>query len=271
MRRGLTLLATTSRLFRTAMTSSLLALAASLPLSAQGDGDVFLDPEYLLPMFVGVEAGYTMWKNEASFAVSDQALPCAVFGDADGQGPGFGARSFLYLNPWLFASPRIRFEARPASFIAPLAGEPVRDASNAETILQQEAQADMAMSSLTLDARVGIDIMESGLYVAVGPGVSLMLEGSYDYSERILGPSGFLYSDTRSGEHMLVDDRAFENFQSIAVDLRGGAGYLLQLDRLVINPEVFYSFPVTSSLKAPDKLKQTGISGSLGILYNFGE
>jgi hypothetical protein len=70
---------------------------------------------------------------------------------------------------------------------------------------------------------------------------------------------------------MLVSGREFENFQSLAVDLRGGAGYLLQLDRLAINPEVFYSFPLTSSLKAPDKLKQTGISGSLGILFNFGE
>ena len=250
--------------------TSLLALIASLPLAAQGD-DVFLDPEYLLPTFVGIDVGYTLWKNQSSFAVSDRELPCAVFGDTEGQGPDFGTKAFIYTNPWLFFSPRARYETRSATFVSPLPGEPVRDASNTETMLSQEAQTDLSMSSITLDLRVGADPFEIGLYVCAGPAVSLMLDGSYDYSERILGPSGFLYSDTRSTEHVLASARTFENFQSIAVDARGGVGYLLEFGRLAINPEVFYSYPLTSTLKAPDKLKQAGISGSIGILFNFGD
>ena len=57
----------------------------------------------------------------------------------------------------------------------------------------------------------------------------------------------------------------------MSIDLRAGIGYLMEFGPLGIHPEVSLVLPLTSSLKDPETLKQTGISGSLGILFNFGE
>jgi hypothetical protein len=179
-------------------------------------------------------------------------------------------KGFVYINPWFFVSPRLRYEARSGSYLTTLASEPARDATGKDVMLEQEAQVDATMAAAQLDLRVGYDIAASGFYVNVGPAFSFMLNGFYDYSERIKSPIGFVYTDTRRVDHQLVGGRAFSDYNRFAVDIRGGIGYLFELDRLAINPEVFYSLPLTSSLKSPDKLKQRGVSGSLGILFNFG-
>lgn len=232
--------------------------------------DVFLDPEYLLPMFVGPEAGYTLWQNQADFTISDQALPCVAFGNVDDQGPGYGIRALLFLHPRFFVSPRMRYEQRSASFITPMEDEPALDGSNSEIVLRQEAQVDLKMSSITFELRGGIDVLETGICLTAGPAINI-LSASYTYSERILGPQGFLYGDSRSAEHTLLSQRQFENFEDMSIDLRAGIGYLAEFGPLGIHPEISFSLPLTSSLKAPETLKQTGISGSLGILFNFGE
>lgn len=250
------------------LTISLLTLISSPRLAAQGD--VFLDPEYLLPLFVGPEFGFTMWQNQAEFTISDRVLPCAVFGDSESQGPTYGIRGLLFVDPIFFISPRVRYEQRTSSFISPLEDEPTLDGSNVVTTLHQEAEVNVTMSSITIELRGGIDIFESGVTISAGPAINL-LNASYDYSERILGPSGFLYTDSRSSEHTLVSGRSFDGFESMAFDIRAGIGYLVEYGPLGIHPEVNFSFPLTSYLEDPETLKQTGISGSLGLLFNFGD
>lgn len=252
-----------------------LAMVCVLAIAAQAQGgrrnDILLYQRPVLPLFIGIEGGYGQWTNEASFTVSDSKLPCALFTDGDGGGPVGGVKGMLYFNRWFFFSPRIRYETRSGQFFTDLSDEPVRDESNAIVQLSQEAQVDVTMATFTLDPLVGIEIARTGFYLCGGPSVSLLLDGAYDYTERIKSPSRFTYVATGTNEQSLVAGRSFPNYEQFAFDLRGGAGFVLRLGKFGLNPEVFYSFPLTSALASPDKMKQTGIVGTFGILYNLGE
>lgn len=252
-----------------------LVLACVLVVAAQAQGgrrtDVLLYQRPILPLFVGIEGGYGRWTNEASFTVSDSKLPCALFTDGEGSGPLGGVKAVIYFNRWFFFSPRARYETRSGTFLTPLPDEPVRDETNAIVQLSQEAQVDATMATFTFDPLVGIEIARTGFYLCGGPSVSLLLDGTYDYTERIKSPSRFTYVATGTTEQSLVAGRSFENYQQLAFDLRGGTGFILRLGKFGLNPEVFYSFPLTSALNSPDKMKQTGVVGTFSILYNLGE
>jgi hypothetical protein len=251
--------------------------AAFLPLlaaAAYGQGgrssDNNLYPQPALPLYLGPELGYGSWSNKGSFIVSDSRLPCAEFTDGDGTGPTAGVKAYIYLNRWFMIAPRFRYEARSGTFLTPLADEPTRDASNQVTMLSQEGEADVTMAAFTFDTMLGFEIAHSGAYIVTGFSSSLLMDGIYDYTERLKSP-GLVYSDTKANQHLLISGKSFDTYQRFAFDLRGGVGYLYKFGRWAVNPEAFYSLPLTSALGDPDKLKQTGIVGTLGLLYNFGD
>jgi hypothetical protein len=259
------------------MTRRTIALAALILLpsfaAAQGgrSDDNVLYPQPPLPLLIGPEIGYAMWDADASFIVGDQSLACAAFTDGEGSGPTVGMRSFIYLTPWIAVSPRLRYEPRQMKFLTPLDDEPVRDTRDSIVMLTREGQADATLSTFTLDLRLAVDLFESGFYLSAGPSVNLTASGFYDYTERITGPAGFVHDNSRDDEAVLATGRAFVNERSFTLDLRGGAGLLISIGPFVINPEAGYTLPMTSSLEPPDTMKQRGFSGSLGLLFNFGE
>jgi len=249
------------------------ALLLTLPGYAQGGRrtDVLLYSRPVLPLYLGVEGGYARWKNQADFGVSDRDIPCATFTDGEGEGPVGGVKGFIYYTRWFFLSPRVRYEERSGTFISPLPGEPARNADNEIVTLDEEAQVDATMATLSIDLMVGLEIARTGLYVAAGPSLGVLANGFYDYTERLKGPSGFSFPLTGRTEQQLVGGRSFDTYNQFVFDLRGVAGYLLRIGKWGINPEVFYSHPLSSALASPDLLKQTGVVGTLGILYNFAD
>ncbi|MCC7439684.1 MAG: outer membrane beta-barrel protein [Armatimonadetes bacterium] len=255
--------------------AAVLAVACVVVVAAHAQGgrrtDVLLYQRPILPLFIGIEGGYGQWTNEASFTVSDSKLPCALFTNGEGAGPLGGVKGMLYFNRWFFFTPRIRYETRSGEFFTGLPDEPVRDETNAIVQLSQEAQVDATMATFTFDPLVGVEIARTGLYLCGGPSASLLLDGNYDYTERIKSPSRFTYVATGTTEQSLVTGRSFQNYARVAFDIRGGAGFILRVGKFGLNPEIFYSLPLTSALTSPDKLKQTGIVGTFSILYNLGE
>jgi hypothetical protein len=239
---------------------------------AQGgrSDDNILYPQPLLPLLIGPELGWGTWQIDASFVVGDAGLACAIFADGEGEGPTIGMRSLLYVTPWIALSPRLRYEPRVATFLAPLEPEPARDSRDSIVMVEREGQADATISTFTFDLRVAVDFFGSGFYVAAGPALSLVASSFYDYTERIVGPQEFVSSSTGNTEVKHVASRAFENNATFVADARAGVGFALSLGRFVINPEVGYSYPLVSSLSAPDTMKGRGLSGSLGLLFNFG-
>lgn len=243
-----------------------------MSLAAQGGraGDRVLYPyKAPCPIYVGLEGGYGWWTNSGNFVVADGDRTCVAFGASNGEGRTFGAKAMIYATPWFFVSPRVRQEMRSGKATISLPGEPVRDRSNAIVELRQEGRADIQIAALALEATAGVEFF--GVYVFGGASVSFMGKGTYDYSERLIGPAGIVFGDTRTSEHTLIRNRPFDRYESSTFDLRGGGGYLLSIGRFVINPEVFYSTPLTSALKAPEEFKQTGVVATLGIMYNLGE
>jgi hypothetical protein len=251
-----------------ALLLGLLALVAvGADLRAQGgrDDDNVLYPQpEPPPILAGVEAGYGSWKNKGFFSVNDGKFSCTTFDNGDGKGPTFGAKAMIYVNRWLFFSPRVRMEARSGKFLSPLAGEPARNAANEVVTIEQEAQVDATMSTVSFDGTVGVEFF--GLYVFGGGSAGMLLDGSYNYTERMKG-GGFTYADTRTSEHQLVTGRRFDHYQKSVFDLRAGAGYLFRIGRFALNPEFFYSSPLTSALGQPDEMRQTGMVGTFGLLY----
>jgi hypothetical protein len=250
-----------------------LLAAASTALMAQGGrgSDNVLYPQPILPSYVGVDAGYIWWSSKASFGVGDGDLPCAIFGDGKGSGVTVGARLLHNVGTWFMLTPRIRYESRSSTFVTQLADEPIRDAGTGTSYLKQEAQADAHIGAFSADLMVGFTIPKTGVYLALGPSVSLVTGGTYDYTERINGPAGYVYSDNGGTEHMLAEGRSFERFKSVALSARAGLGYVYDLGDLALNPEVLYSLPLSSSLDTPDELKQSGVMAMIGVLFYIGE
>jgi len=244
-------------------------------LHAQGSwGDALLHDYTERPQWIGAGLGFGYWIDDALFGVSDQALPCAVFSDGNGGGLLFEVKSIMYPfhNNWFIFSPRLRYEARSGTFITPLAGEPAKGENNETVILEQEAQVDATLGTVSLELMAGVEFFESGFYAVGGGEGGLLLSGKFDYTERLLSPQGFVYAATETNEQKLVGGRKFENFGSFVADLRGGLGYIHELgDSWALNAEFLYSYPVISALKDPDKLNQQGIMGTVSVLYNFGD
>src|SRR5512133_1872189 len=140
---------------------SLVAAVFLLPALCLGQGgrasDNILFPQPPLPIYVGPEAGFSQWTDNALFSVGDGSLRCADFADGDGNGPAGGLKAAIYVTPWLFVAPRIRYEARSGSFLTDLGPEPARDARDSVVMISRGATADVTMAALTLDARIGVE------------------------------------------------------------------------------------------------------------------
>lgn len=261
---------------RSMLAAVVLAFALpNLSLRAQGSGDDALLHDYTERFqYVGAGAGYSYWKDEADFGVTDNTIPCSRFADGEGSGPVFELKGMFYplRNTWFLLSPRIRYEARSGTFISPLPGEPVKGESRETVILQQEGQVDATLSTISGEVMVGVEFAETGLYAVAGGSAGLLLDGVYDYTERLLAPQGFVYAATGTNEQQLLDGREFETFNSYVLDVRGGLGYMYRInDFFALNVETLYSYPLTSVFGAPDMLKQQGFIGTLSLLYNIGD
>ena len=251
-----------------------LLLSAQLMQGQGRGGDALLHEPVIRYQYIGGGLGYGYWKSEASFGVADNNLPCAFFSDGEGKGLMAEAKAILYplQSTWFILSPRLRYESRSSSFITPLAGEPIKGENNERIILQQEAQVDGDFGTLALELMVGAEIAETGFYITAGGAGGLLVDGIYNYTERLLSPQGYVYAGTGTNEQQLVGGRSFDNFGTLVFDLRGSMGYMYRLsDQFALNIEGVYSYPLTSAFNSPDLLKQQGIFGTLGLLYNFGD
>lgn len=224
-----------------------------------------------IPLYVGIEGGYGRWKDEGYFSVTDGSFSCAMLNSGEGEGVTVGAKAMIYLNTWFFISPRVRYEPRPGTFTAPIAGSPVRDANDSVITLDAEAQVDATFAAGTLDLTIGVEFFQTGIYLFGGGSGSLLLDGFYNYTERLKGPNDIVFGGTQGHESQLVTGRTFATYQRSAFDLRGGGGFLLKIGKLVFNPEVFISRPLTSVLDQPEELKQSGLLGTFSIMYNLGD
>ena len=257
----------------------LVAAALLLPLvpdraGAQGrTSDALLHDPLIRYQYVGLAVGYGYWKSDAQFGVSENGLPCSNFVDGEGGGLLVQAKGIFYplRSTWFFVSPRLQYEVRASTFITPLPGEPVRIDGGQRVILEQEAQVDADFATLTFDLMVGLEIAETGFYVAGGGSGGLLLGGQYDYTERLLS-DGRTCAGSGETEQQLLSGRDFENYGSFVADLRGSLGYMYRIsDDFALNIEGIYSYPLLSAFDEPDLLKQQGVMGVVGVLLNIGD
>lgn len=246
-------------------------MAAMATANGQGgrESDLVLYPRSEpLPLLLGPEVGYGWWDNAGTFTVTDGDRTCVAFGTSEGKGLTVGVKGVAYLTRWLFISPRVRREVRTSIATTPLPEESIRDAGNDVVQLQQEGRADVRITSTALDLTIGLEMFD--LYVFGGGGLSLLGDGTFDYSERLLGPPGVIYNDSHTSTHTLIRNRKLEGYARSTFEVRAGGGYMLHLGPVVVNPEVFYSLPQESIVSLPSELKQTGLVATLSLMYNFG-
>ncbi len=225
-----------------------------------------------IPFYIGLEAGYGNWTDKGYFGVGDGTYaPCALFDNGSGHGYTFGAKAMYYFNTWLFLSPRVRYEGRPGTFKTTLPGDPVRDANDSIVTLRENGEVRANFATCAADLNVGVEFFKTGIYVFGGGSGGLLLDGYYDYYQSIADGQAFTYGDSKGTSHKLISGRSFPTYKRTTFALRGGAGFLLKIGRVIVNPEFFYSSPLNSVLGSPEEMKQTGIVGTMGIMYNFGD
>ncbi|MBL0333362.1 MAG: hypothetical protein IPP08_06695 [Chlorobiota bacterium] len=247
----------------------LLLLNTSLFSQGGNRNDNILYPQIPLPFYIGGEIGYSFLQEDVSFVAGESNVPCVDFTTGKANGITLGVKGLMYLSPSIFVSPRLRFEDRSSKIIKEMPNEKVRGANNELNDISTQFEVRSPIYSLTFDTNIGYEILESGAYVFGGGSLGYLMGGKYNLFQ-VIKDDQFVYGLSGTNEIHLVKDGEFKEFNPISLDLRGGLGYMYALNnRMVINPEVFYHFPIQSILSSPFSLKQSGIFFNLGFQYNI--
>lgn len=239
--------------------------------NAQGGNknDNILFPQVPLPFYFGGEVGYSVLLQQVNFAAGDKAVPCVEFTEATGGGLTLGAKAIIYLTPDMFVQPKLRFEFRNTTMTKAAPPEKIRNSSNELSDVNAKYEVRSNFQTACLDALLGYEIAETGAYLFAGGSVGYFLNKNFSVFQ-VLDNAEAVYSLSGTNELELVKDAEYPNFNSLALDARGGVGYMYPLNnRMSLNAEAFYSFPTQSLLTDPYSLKQSGIHFGLGFLYNL--
>ncbi len=95
-----------------------------------------------------------------------------------------------------------------------------------------------------------------GLYVQVGPTLSMRLNASYDYTKK-QKDAGYVFKSNNQSETS-IEKLDIPESQSLRLDLRAGVGYNLKLSRnMIFAPEVLFDYPLTKISSDDNWMVQT--------------
>ncbi len=201
--------------------------------------------DYALPMstiMLGAYGGVNLNWYQGTVDPSNGNSDCCSFRDGTGSGFLFGGKALFPVASNIFLRPALAFERIGGDFRHVRLSYPILGLQNNLEIVDLDNTLEISMSLLTVELIGGYSIVPEGIYLATGIAASFVLSNSYDHVERILRPEGVTYVDGRTSKNLPPNPG---QLSSVLFSFRIGGGAMLPVDeRLSVNPEMFFSFPM---------------------------
>jgi outer membrane protein OmpA-like peptidoglycan-associated protein len=222
----------------------------------------------------GITGAATINMHRGDFVTYDGILECGLFQDATTLGWQGGYIFELPFNDALGLSTRLAYWKADGSFTGdnPLTARVAID-DNTTVPLTTEQTLDASLDYLQLDL-LGTWRFAGPLYVAAGPTIALPTRAAYQQTERIVSPQGITFDNGQSSRKIIAGNfdqqGTLTTRRNIRIAATGAIGAEIDLsDRLVLAPEVAYSFGFTSVLSSFD-WKVNALRAGASLMYAFG-
>jgi hypothetical protein len=216
---------------------------------------------------IGPYAGITYSLHSGSFVTTEHNIVCCEFNEGRGFGPAAGIAMSLSLDEAFFVRPSIGYEERGGTFASEPQRLPFFGRNNEMETMTFQSTLEVSLATLDVEALAGYRIGETGLYLAAGPSMSVVLSQHESKSERIVDPAGVKYLDGTTEKSLYDGD--MELVRPTLFSARAGIGASIEIaEGMALTPEVLYSLPLGAASRS-DEWSVAGVHATLGLLFEL--
>jgi hypothetical protein len=195
------------------------------------------------------------------FKTHDEKYLCYDFSNGKGMDIKYGLKAFYWFNQdWGF-SPSISFNELGGEFSKNANDIPINNQNNEVEFLNLEEKVKLEYKSIVLDMLLCYNIIDFDMYLIFGPSISYNSKITFQYSEKIISPSGAYYLNGEKSK--ILQEMDYPDYKNFNLLLKGGLGLSYRITRhLFVNPEFQYVFPVT---RPAEDLKISSMQFTCGL------
>ena len=217
-------------------------------------------------IYIGISPGMSMRWQQGTMRTTDGFYDCCAFTGGSGIGFSSALRALVPLGSALWLRAGFGWERVVSDYASERKNYPILGQGNTVEYADLQNDLSVTMSAVQIDVGLMYMLLEPGLYVAVGPGVTVPLSPSWTQTEKIAGPPGLRYKDG-SSQQVLFDveipgTRPF-------VSLRFGGGAIIPVTEDVrLAPELMFSVPLMET--QPDyRWSMSGFDLVVGVMLRL--
>ena len=237
---------------------ALLLLLLAVPLRAQDEGN----SEFL----IGISPGMAMHWQQGTMRTTDGYYDCCAFTGGSGIGAGGELRVLYRLGGALYLRAGAGWEQVASDYESERKSYPILGQGNTVEYVDLRNDLSVTMPAAQINAGLQYLVLEPGLYLAAGIGVTIPLSPAWTQIEEITGPPGVSYTDGSLRRTLFdVDVPGTRFFPS----LRFGGGAMLPVtDALRLAPELIFSIPLMET--QPDyRWSMSGLDLTVGLIMGM--
>ena len=252
--------------------TALLSLFLAVPLSAQKNDDVDLEPGELesVTLRAGLYGAAARHLHQTTANVFVGGAECGAFGNGEGDGYAFGGFIELPLMELVDLYASLGYTARGGDLGEAYAGGlPIQDPNSEEyTVLERRHTYGTSLSYLRTEFGLRVTLPWFPLYLRSTASLDLPQTTTFLQEEEILSPQGVLYPETNTTVREVASGELQDPEPLMA--LSGAIGYELPLgEQLSIAPEISYYHPFGDVVLNRDWQIRTFQAGA-ALRWSFG-
>lgn len=237
---------------------ALLLLLLAVPLHAQETGNS--------DFMIGISPGMAMRWQQGTMRTTDGFYDCCSFTGGSGIGVGGELRVLYRLGGALYLRAGAGWERVASDYESERKSYPILGQGNTVEYVDLRNDLSVTMPAAQVNAGVQYLVLEPGLYLTAGVGVTIPLSPAWAQTEEITGPPGVRYTDGSLRRTLFdVDVPGTRPFPS----LRFGGGAMLPItDALRLAPELLFSIPLMEM--QPDyRWSMSGLDLTVGLIMGM--
>jgi len=216
---------------------------------------------------IAIVLGAARHMHEGSFGTPEFDEERGEFGKGAGIGPLVGTRVDIPLARSVVFSPRVLGECLTGEFTSSKLSLPIVGHNMEPDVMTVEQRLDANIKVLTVDLPLAWVFGGSGLYVVVGPSLSLAVSEYYELNESIVQPSGVSYLDGTTETKLFTGD--LDLTRKMQIGLRGGFGYNFPVSTdIKIGLELLFHFAL-SNMHESGEWNRSAVLLSTALLFTL--